>query len=296
MDNLFSGFDDTDKSDFHAGLVTKSPIMGGQEAIIIDIDKQLFAENPFREAEDRLLFAKALDRLKAAQYKNHASFTDFMNPQRSVIFLQRFIKTGVAASVYGGYEDAERMMLGFNPPYQDEPLSGRDFPIMPLAVTYNGRFSRQLTHRDFLGATLGLGLDRGKIGDIRLTESGAVMYVAKEVADYIAENLLEVGRTTVTTAVYNEVIEVEATGTQKRITVASLRLDAVISAAFNLSRVKAAALIESEKVFVNWAVSKKTLQLSEGDIVTIRGTGRMRLDAVSGPTKKDRVALMITMF
>lgn len=203
---------------------------------------------------------------------------------------------GVAAQVYGGYEGAERMMLGFTPPYISEPMESDDFPIIPLAVTYNGRFSRQLAHRDFLGAILGLGLERSNIGDIRLTESGAVVYVASGIAYYITENLLEVGRTTVTVARHSQQQNIEATGTEKRITVASLRLDAVISVAFNLSRGKAATLIESEKVFVNWAIAKKTLQLSEGDIVTIRGTGRIRLDTISGPTKKDRVAVMITLY
>ena len=258
------------------------------------MEKQLFTENPYREPEDRLLFAKALDRLKAAQYKNHATFTDFMNPQRSAAFLQRFVKMGIAAQAYGGCEDAERMMLGFAA--DDEPLTNDSFPITSLVISYNGRYSRQLTHRDFLGAVLGLGLDRSKIGDIRLIESGAVIYTANEVAGYITENLLEVGRTTVKAAAITEPSSPESTGTQKRITIASLRLDAVISVAFHLSRSNAANLIEGEKVFVNWAIAKKTLQLSEGDIVTIRGTGRIRIDTVYGPTKKDRIALMITVF
>ena len=277
------------------------------------LDKQLFTENPFRETEDRLQFAKALDRLKAAQHKNHAAFTDFMNPQRSVMFLQRFTKMGVPARAYGGYEGAERMMLGFPPPYpgqsdsipghpedaaagESPSLSAANFPITPIAITYNERFSRQLTHRDFLGATLGLGLDRGKIGDILLTDSGAIMYTASEISHYIIENLQEVGRTSIIAALCLNGAASNPTGTSKRITAASLRLDAVISAAFPLSRSKAAALIEGEKVFVNWALAKKTLQLSEGDIVTIRGTGRIKIDEISGPTKKDRVALIITVY
>ena len=258
-------------------------------------DRDMYGENPFRDAEDRLLFAKALDRFKASQYKNHAAFTDFMNPQRGVMFLQRFVKMGVNVGVYGGYEGAERMMLGFAPDYADG-LAGGEYPITPLAVAYNGRFSRALTHRDYLGAVLGLGIDRGKIGDIQLVESGAVMYVESDIAAYIMENLLDVGRTAVTVAVHTQVHSVEATGTQKRITVASLRVDAVIAVAFHLSRGKAAALIESEKVFVNWAVAKKTLQLGEGDIVTIRGMGRVRVDAAVGHTKKDRVVVMVTVF
>jgi len=255
-------------------------------------------DNPFRETEDRLEFAKALDRLKAAQNKNHATFTDFLNPQRSAVFMQQFIKKSVIARIYGGFDAAERKMLGFAPPYPecDDPLSNLFYPITPIAVAYNERFSRQLTHRDFLGSVLGLGLDRGKVGDIRLGESGAVMYVSNEVAGFIQESLREVGRTSVTATVCTEFDEMETQGATKRITVASLRLDAVISVAFHLSRSKAAALIEGEKVFVNWAIAKKTMQLCAGDVVTIRGTGRIRMDEIIGQTKKDRVAVCITIF
>ena len=246
-------------------------------------------------------FAKALDRLKAAQGKNHATFMDFMNPQRGAVFLQQFIKMKVTTRLYGGYEDAERKMLGFAAPYSCADYDINDppndsFPIVPLAITYNTRFSKQLTHRDFLGAVLGLGLDRGKIGDIRLSIKGAIMYVACEVADFITENLVEVGRATVTIASHTNLPDIEAPGTSKRITAASLRLDAVISEALHLSRSKAAALIESEKVFVNWTLVKKTQQLGSGDIVTVRQVGRLKIDEVLGATKKDRIALLITLF
>ena len=259
-------------------------------------------QNPFKETEDRLEFAKALDRARAS--KSHATFTDFMNPQRCVVFLQQFMKMDVDAGAYGGYEDAERKMLGFG---ISDPAVGHGkhepdgeypntFPITPLAITYNGRFSRQLTHRDFLGAVLGLGLTRGKIGDIRMGEDGAIMYVSNDVAAFITESLHEVGRTSVTATPHTEVPGIEETGTEKRITAASLRLDAVISMAFHLSRGKAAALIEAEKVFVNWAIAKKTRELREGDIVTARQIGRLRVDSIIGATKKDRVALIVTLY
>jgi len=258
-------------------------------------------DNPFREAEDRLQFAKALDRLKAAQSKNRATFTDFMNPQRGAVFLHQFMKMKISARLYGGYNDAERKMLGFAALYTedergDEALSDETFPIIPLTIAYNARFNKQLTHRDFLGAVLGLGLDRCKIGDIRISAKGAVMYTACEVADFIKENLIEVGRATVTATPHADLPDIETPGTQKRITSASLRLDAVVSEALHLSRSKAATLIESEKVFVNWALAKRTHQLVEGDTITVRQVGRLRVDEILGPTKKDRIALKITLY
>ena len=249
----------------------------------------MHTQNPFKETEDRLQFARALDKARAS--KSRAAFTDFLNPQRCAVFLQQFIKACTEVEAWGGYPDAERKMLGFGVDHAEDK-----FPIVPLDITYNTRFSKQLTHRDFLGAVLGLGLDRGKIGDIRLGADGAVMYVASEVADFIAESLREVGRTSVTVSLNRDVEVVEAAGTQKRISVASLRLDAVISTALNLSRGKAAALIDSERVFVNWVEGKKTRELKEGDIVTVRQVGRLQVDSILGATKKERVAVLVTVF
>jgi len=296
----------------------------------------MHTQNPFKDPEDRLQFAKALDRLKESQTKNRATFTDFLNPQMGAVFLQHFNKMKIQAKLYGGYQDAERQMLGiapqcpakafqgqshhgiykayeeyeayeadeaYNAPQQAtnedktiDPLPENAFPITPLSITYNPRYVKQLTHRDFLGAVLGLGLDRCIIGDIRIGVSGAIMYAANSVTNFITESLKEVGRAAVTAQVNTNTPETQTPGTSKRITAASLRLDAVISAAMHLSRGKATVLIESEKVFVNWIPAKKTQQLAEGDIVTVRQLGRLRLDSIAGTTKKDRVALNITLY
>ena len=78
----------------------------------------MYSDNPFRETEDRLYFAKALDRIREAQNKNIATFTNFLNPQRRATFLQTLTKKGIQARAYGGYQDAERMMLSFAPHIQ----------------------------------------------------------------------------------------------------------------------------------------------------------------------------------
>ena len=141
------------------------------------------------------------------------------------------------------------------------------------------------------------------------------MYVVSDIANFICENLTQVNRATVRVhAEFDEQSSEEnhenelsfanetekrinelsfAKETEKRITVASLRLDGVISSAFNISRGKSAALIESEKVFVNWKLAKKTQIISEGDTITIRGTGRAVIAAIEGSTKKDRIILRV---
>jgi RNA-binding protein YlmH len=250
-------------------------------------------ENPFKAPEERLLFAKALDRFSIAQKRSLATFTDFLDPVRCEAFFSLLAKNAprdFTVSCFGGFDAAERKMIGFN-------AEDSDFPVTPLEFTYNMQFSAPPSHRDYLGAVLGLGLERAKIGDIRLCDSGAVMYAASDIADFICENLLQVKRTAVKVRAVSDFQDISQTAqNEKRITVASLRLDGVISSAFNISRGKAAALIESEKVFINWKLAKKTQLVSEGDTITIRGKGRVTVNGLEGNTKKDRIVLRVAVF
>jgi RNA-binding protein YlmH len=236
--------------------------------------------------EDKLLFAKALDRFNSAQKKG-AAFTDFLDPVSCEKIFLAYEKK-IFVKKFGGYENAERKMIGFFAS-DDE----KNFPITPVAFTYNMKFSKPPTHRDYLGAVIGLGLDRVKIGDILVSDEGATMYVSSDVAAFICENLQQVKRTAVKGKIGEALHSPAESGKEKRITVASMRLDAVISAAFNLSRTKAAALIEGEKVFVNWKLAKKTQHIAEGDAITIRGVGRVAVDEQMGSTKKDRIILRV---
>jgi RNA-binding protein YlmH len=266
----------------------------------------------FTDAEDKILFAKAFDKYEACTQKSLPAFTDFMDPRRAEAFLLCFRRVvGLAATepdfsikntlngfirVFGGCENAERKIIGFS---MENNLNGEGFPITPLFVKFNKRFAKPPSHRDYLGSILGLGLERAKIGDIYLAENGAVIYTATDVADYIAANLIKVGNAPVTVSIHvNADLEgLMEPGTEMRFTAASLRLDAVISGAFRLSRAKADALIAGEKVFVNWkAALNGAKALAEGDMVTVRGLGRMKLETVEGKTKKDRTAVRIILY
>ncbi|MCL2285603.1 MAG: YlmH/Sll1252 family protein [Firmicutes bacterium] len=250
-------------------------------------------ENPYKNPEDKLLFAKILDKYTAAQKNHRLAHSDFLDPVRCASFVQTLERAndGVFMLAYGGYEDAERKIISFD----TREIEHENFPITPIAVTYNRQFSKAPTHRDYLGAVLGLGLDRGKIGDICLGAEGAVMYVSEDVANFITETLDQVGRVSVKVKTRQQLGGPVATGVTKRITVPSMRLDAVLSSALNLSRGKAATLIESEKVFVNWKPAKKTHIVAVGDAITVRGLGRIAIDAQGGSTKKDRVVLEVTV-
>ena len=165
--------------------------------------------------------------------------------------------------------------------------------------------SRKLTHRDYLGSLLALGLDREVTGDILVrnpdekTGGGADIIVEAGVAEFIELNYDKAGRTNLTvqalpigeldTGVINIV--------EKRDTVASLRLDNIVSAAFAVSRAKAAEAIRRGIVSVNSVECLKVdREVSEGDRVTVRGKGKIALSEVGGRSRKDRVIVTFNIY
>lgn len=248
--------------------------------------------NTCADPEERLALAKVLD---LADDPRRKAYSDFLDPAKAGKFHELLSKRGINIHMFGGYASAERKMLGICPEYME--LSDDDFPIDVLKLSYNNRFSRELTHRDFLGSIMGMGIDRSRVGDIVVNDDGARVFVCREISGYIIANLERVGaaKVKVEAGAPDEVSE--PAGSELRLTVASLRLDAVISAAFRLSRSKAAGLIAGEKVFVNWAMTDSTSKLlAENDMITVRGLGRVRVMEIGGRTKKDRLAVKMEVW
>ena len=152
----------------------------------------------------------------------------------------------------------------------------------------------EASHRDFLGAVLNIGLDRAKVGDLLVRgEVGAQVVTTPEVADYVAGALKSVRSVPVTCTVQDasELRVPPARTLEVRSVEASLRLDALASAGFRVSRGKASAAIESGDVRVNWkVVKKKGTELKPGDVVSYAGKGRLELIDVA-TTKRDRYAV-----
>ena len=246
--------------------------------------------------EERLLMSKAVDRANTAIKTFSPEFTVFMDPYKAHSMIDAFsYERDVKAMAWGGYDEAERLKIGFFPEFTE--CDTALFPITPVRISYNPDFSRRLTHRDFLGSVLGLGITREKMGDIILDEGQAVIFADKDIADYIAVNLERVAHTKVRTNILDGFTPKPREAAEKKLTVASLRLDAVISNALNISRGKAAELIKGEKAYINWksetSVSKA---VAEGDIITLRGYGRVKIREIMGTTKKDRILLRLIIY
>ena len=247
-----------------------------------------------QSAEDRMLLAKLWDKISAGIRRNIPANTCFLSPREQEMTRYLF-GDELGLKYFGGYEDSERKMLVFLPEYLDESsLYGEDSPMVCLRATFFEADS--LTHRDFLGALMGAGIAREAVGDICVGKGYCDFFVTDEIAPYIEQNFLSAGRTrvhmvrislqdaTIPTPEFKEIKD----------TVASLRLDSVISSGFRIGRSLAAQYIHAGKAAIDGLPCEKSDKiLSEGMKISVRGLGKIKLAAVNGRTKKDRVSITI---
>lgn len=201
-------------------------------------------------------------------------------------------QAGITLHTCGGTPDAERRVAAFGE--EDwEP----DWPVDCLQIQWNARYSAP-GHRDILGSLMGLGIGREKVGDIFVREGVAYVFILHEMGTYVAANLERVGSTPIRVTVMEDWPElVAAEGVSLRDTVASLRLDAIIGAAWSLSRGKASAFVASGRVQVDHREELRgDRQITEGTVISVRGLGRAKLEAISGKTKKGRYGIELLRF
>lgn len=258
-------------------------------------DKQLLLKN-FIGEEEKLAFSKSLDQAIFAMKRHAPAFTDFMDPikaEKVAAVLRTCRGFTLAFAIFGGNPSCERVRIGFFPDSMDANFD--EFPIDALEVEFDARFSEP-GHRDFLGALLGLGIDRGRIGDIFVKQGRAVIFVDREMSSFICGSLEKIGRYSATAKLLapEDVFVYQIEKEETMITVSSLRLDSVLAAAFHLSRGKVAQLVAGEKALVNWnTITSVTKQIEEGDRLTLRGHGRIQVAEIVGKTKKDKIIVKI---
>ena len=245
-------------------------------------------------SEDRLLLAKLWDKISAGIRKNIPANTCFLSPRE--LEMARFLfgdEPGLTA--FGGYDDAERKMLIFLPEYLEETsVYEEDSPIVCLRATFFEEDA--LSHRDFLGALMGAGIARETVGDICVGKGCCDFFVTDEIAPYVEQNLLSAGRTKIhiTTIPLREAQIPEPEVKEIRDTVASLRLDSIISSGFRIGRSLAAQHIHAGKAAIDGLPCEKPdKQVSEGMKISVRGLGKIKLHSINGKTKKDRISVVI---
>ena len=205
----------------------------------------------------------------------------------------------VRTFLYGGYEDAERRMLVCVPsdiPMTEEEAS--DGLLTVLRVSKPAR-SRELTHRDYLGSLLGLGIDRSVTGDILVREDGADVIIVPEIADFLLAEYTQAGRTQISTRIVpvTELLVPEARTEVIRDTVPSVRLDTVASSAFRLPRTKASEAIRSGIVSVDHIEClKPDAGVAEGSVIVLRGKGKAVLRKIGEKSRKGRIRIEILKY
>lgn len=248
---------------------------------------------------EEALFKKRLEELANKSYSNSQYvFTGFLSAAELDIYycMEREISY-VAASVYGGTEDCERVMLRFG----SEELCGYEepFPIACIEIApLIEKFGEELTHRDYLGALMNLGIERSTIGDIVIIGKHAFLFCTEKMAPYIQENLDKVRHTNVKCKPAEMIPESTVTRLERKtVQVNAERADSIIAKLYNLSRSESVELFRAKKVFVNGRLNENNSgQLKPGDKVSVRGFGRFRFEGISGETRKGKLNADVDLY
>ncbi|HLO52250.1 MAG TPA: photosystem II S4 domain protein [Kamptonema sp.] len=254
-------------------------------------------EELLKGIENRECVAHAIDQAEQALKTWEIGMTDFLSPPELAETQKVFSRlTEVQIIAWGGYPQAERQRVAIA--RSEIPLDNSSVSVAALEIAGNFLFDTA-SHRDFLGSILGSGIVREKTGDvIVLGERGAQAIVVPELVEYLEMHLKQV-RSVPVQIQRIELSELKIKEPKKKelTTVeASMRLDAIASAGFGMSRSKMVDLIEAGDVRVNWKdISQSSHIIKSGDLVAIRGKGRLEIGEVM-VTKKDRYRIQLTRY
>lgn len=236
--------------------------------------------------DNKLLPARVNDLANLCYKTATPKFLGFLTPPETAIAQKQAERLG-RHCFYGGYDGAERTMLCFLPDWCDEP----SYPITALTFTY--RICDKLSHRDFLGALMALGITRETVGDILVEEGRTVVFVHSDVAGYVLSQIGKIGNVGVNiTTGFDQPLPSCGKKQEFTTTIASTRLDCVVAAMCNNTRSDAITRINDGMVLINSVCFQKvTHTVSKGDIITIRQKGRFEIVSCDEHSKKGRIIL-----
>jgi RNA-binding protein YlmH len=223
-----------------------------------------------------------------------AKVTDFLDPREQHILKVLIGENGnIKYQFFGGISASERkralIMPDYLMPTEDE------FHINLFEIDYPIKFV-SIEHPQVLGALMSLGLKRGKFGDILIKDGRVQFFSAAEISDYIKNNLESIGKASVRLKelALEAAIITDDLWMEQAITVSSLRLDTIISGIHNISRQKSQLFIQQGLVKVNWtSIENVSFECAEGDLLSVRGYGRVKIMSIEGKTKKDKWRIVV---
>lgn len=250
--------------------------------------------------ENDLLIAKVLDKKKICNSKNKITYTDFLNEKE-----QRFIEKNVKlenAFFYGVNENADRKILVFYPEKLTEELVRKSLKsvLSGIRIILKNDQIGNYEHKNYLSALIKIGIDRGKIGDILVDDYGADIIAFDMNKEFIIQSLSELTRfrkANIDIIPIDDIKQKIDRFEESTIIVSSMRIDNIVAELAGCSRTNADEYINSERVFVNYETALKgSKTIFEGDIVTIRGKGKFRIDGLVRNTRNNRFVIKVNKY
>ncbi len=239
--------------------------------------------------DEKEFYRHILDLAEIGKKSRLPRFSFFLTEREQQLAKAAAQSVGVEYGFWGGYENAERKIFS-SPPADEE-----EYPSEPITFTY--RRNDKLSHRDFLGALMSLGVKRNQIGDIAVAEGGAVIFASKNISPLIIDEIDKVGRVGVKISSGIN-IEIPKQEFEKiSLVAASLRIDAIISAACKISREKASLVVKSGSVVLNGAeIYSPGKDVRQSDIFTVKGQGKFILSELGNETKKGKIHIVLKKY
>lgn len=248
-------------------------------------------------ADDELLAKRFCELAAKADRGGYFTFTEFLGLAEQSVFSLVKQKLSVPYTCFGGAFGCERVMIRFGS--AEELGYEEQFPIKIIKIyPRSEKFAENLTHRDYLGAILNLGIERRELGDIVIREKTAYLFATEKISDYISSSLERVRHTEVRSTVVDELPEIELFRTERiKVQACGERVDAIISKIFHLSRDDSKALFSKGMVFISGKqAASGSLTLKEGDKVSVRGYGRFVYRGYESLSKKGKLNIEADLY
>lgn len=248
--------------------------------------------------DTELLKKRFLELARKSYSSGIFTFTEFLGLAEQSAFseIKKELR-GISYEAFGGAEGAERVMIRFGD--EDEIGYSVPFPISIIkACPVSQKYADKLTHRDFLGAILNLGIERDTLGDIVIIDNVGYIFANEDIAHYIADNLIKVKRTDMTASITDTLPEGELYRTEeKTVQISGERLDALVAKVFSLSRDDAQTLFKKRLVFADGReISSLSYTPKEGEKISVRGYGRFIYIGCKSLSRKGKLNVAINLY
>lgn len=259
--------------------------------------------NKYKNENDRLLISKLIDKIRFCDTKNKIQTTDFLD-EREQKLLGNFMKSQKIYNYFftGGFEEAERKILIIYPEKLTDIIQNINLNeyINSIRIILPNEMHGEYTHKNYLGGLMKLGISREKIGDILVDNEGADILIIPEMLKFLITNipsLTRFSKSKIEQIQLENLRKIEVNTQSIKITVASMRLDNIVSELAKCSRGKANDLLSQERVLLNHeTIQKSSKEVKENDTITIRGKGRFIIKSIVGNSRKGRSFIEVEKF